>query len=41
MEPLRGRTKALHSADVFVDADGLAYLTDYDAGLYIVQWLGQ
>ena len=40
MEPLRGRARVLHSADVFVDRDGLAYLTDYDAGLYIVQWLG-
>ena len=40
MEPLRGRARALHSADVFVDRDGLAYLTDYDAGLYIVQWTG-
>jgi hypothetical protein len=40
MEPMRGRARVLHSADVFVDRDGLAYLTDYDAGLYIVQWLG-
>lgn len=40
MEPLRGRAKVLHSADVFVDRNGLAYLTDYDAGLYIVQWTG-
>jgi hypothetical protein len=40
MEPLRGRMKVLHSSDVFVSADGLAYLTDYDAGLYIVQWNG-
>lgn len=40
MEPLRGRQKVLHSADVFVAADGLAYLTDYDAGLTIVQWNG-
>lgn len=38
MEPLRGRAKVLHSADVFVDANGLAFLTDYDAGLYILQW---
>lgn len=40
MEPLRGRTKVLHSADVFVSAEGLAYLTDYDAGMYIAQWDG-
>ena len=39
-EPMRGRAKVVHSADVFVAADGLAYLTDYDAGLYILQWRG-
>ena len=38
VEPLRGRSKTLHSSDIFVTADGLAYLTDYDAGLYILQW---
>ncbi len=38
MEPLRGRKKVLHTADVFVTADGLAFVTDYDAGLYILQW---
>jgi hypothetical protein len=40
MEPLRGRPKVRHSSDLFVDERGLCYLTDYDAGLYIVQWLG-
>ena len=40
MEPLRGRPKVLHSSDIFVDAQGLCYLTDYDAGLYIAQWRG-
>ena len=39
-EPMRGRAKVVHSADVFVAADGLTYLTDYDAGLYILQWRG-
>jgi hypothetical protein len=38
MEPLRGRAKMRHSADLFVAQDGLIYLTDYDAGLYILQW---
>jgi hypothetical protein len=38
MEPLRGRAKVLHTADVFVAEDGLTYITDYDAGLYILQW---
>lgn len=38
MEPLRGRARVLHSCDVFVDANGLTFLTDYDAGMYILQW---
>jgi len=40
MEPMRGRAKVRHTADLFVAQDGLVYLTDYDAGLYIVQWKG-
>jgi len=40
MEPLRGRAKIRHTADLYVAQDGLIYLTDYDAGLYIVQWQG-
>ena len=40
MEPMRGRAKMRHSADVFVSKEGLIYLTDYDAGLYILQWNG-
>jgi hypothetical protein len=40
MEPMRGRAKMRHSADLFVATDGLIYLTDYDAGLYILQWKG-
>jgi hypothetical protein len=40
MEPLRGRKKVLHTADIFVSREGLAYVTDYDAGLYILQWNG-
>ena len=40
MEPMRGRAKMRHTADVFAAEDGLIYLTDYDAGLYIVRWKG-
>jgi hypothetical protein len=29
-----------HTSDVFVSQDGLIYITDYDAGLYILQWKG-
>jgi hypothetical protein len=39
-EPLRGRAKVRHTADIFVAKDGLIYITDYDAGLYILQWKG-
>ena len=39
-EPLRGRAKIRHTSDVFVSQDGLIYITDYDAGLYILQWKG-
>ena len=38
MEPLRGRAKVRHTSDVLVDSNGLCYITDYDAGLYIAQW---
>jgi hypothetical protein len=40
MEPLRGRARIRHTSDLFVAADGLMYVTDYDAGLYILQWKG-
>jgi hypothetical protein len=40
MEPLRGRAKVRHTSDIFVAQDGLIYATDYDAGLYILQWKG-
>jgi hypothetical protein len=40
MEPMRGRAKVRHTADLFVAQDGLMYVTDYDAGLYILQWDG-
>lgn len=40
MEPMRGRTPVIHTGDVFVDAQGIIYATDYDAGLYIMQWRG-
>ncbi len=39
-EPLRGRAKMRHTADLFVSKEGLMYVTDYDAGLYILQWKG-
>jgi len=40
MEPRRGRTKVIHTGDLYVDNDGLMYVSDYDAGLYILEWQG-
>ncbi len=35
-----GRPKVIQSADVFVDAGGLIYVTDYNAGLSIIEFGG-
>ena len=35
-----GRPKVIQSADVFVDAQGLIYATDYNAGLEIIEYGG-
>jgi hypothetical protein len=35
-----GRPRVIQSADVFVDADGLIYATDYNAGLSIIEFSG-
>jgi hypothetical protein len=32
-----GIVRQLHSADVYVDKSGLAYLTDFNAGLYVIE----
>lgn len=37
MDARPGREKVIQSADVFVDARGLVYCTDYNAGLYILE----
>jgi len=34
------RPRVIQSADVFVDAEGLMYVTDYNAGLYVLQYEG-
>jgi len=34
------RARVIQSADVFVDATGLVYATDYNAGLYILEFNG-
>jgi hypothetical protein len=39
-DPRPNRPKVIQSADCFVDAAGLMYLTDNNAGLYILQFEG-
>ena len=34
------RARVIQSADVFVDTAGLIYATDYNAGLYILEFKG-
>ena len=34
------RARVIQSADVFVDAQGLIYATDYNAGLYVLEFSG-
>ncbi len=36
-DPRTDIKRVLHSCDVFVDAGGLIYLTDYNAGLCILE----
>jgi len=35
-----GRPKVIQSADVFVDAAGIVYSTDYNGGLYVMEFRG-
>jgi hypothetical protein len=32
--------RVIHTCDAYVDRNGLIYITDYNAGLYILQWQG-
>lgn len=36
-----GRPRVIQSFDVFVDENAIAYVTDYNAGLYILQYEGE
>jgi hypothetical protein len=40
VDPRPNRPVVLHSADVFVDANGIVYSTDFSAGLYVMEWQG-
>jgi hypothetical protein len=36
-----GAKQVLHSADLYVAPNGLVYITDFNAGLYIAEWTGE
>jgi hypothetical protein len=40
VDPRPNRPRVLHSADVFVDRNGIVYCTDFNAGLYIMEYQG-
>jgi hypothetical protein len=40
MDHRPNRARVIQSADVFVDRDGLIYSTDYNAGLFILEYRG-
>ncbi len=40
-ERRKGRPLATHTTDVFVDREGLAYVSDYNSGVYIVEYTGK
>ena len=40
VDPRPNRPIVLHSADVFVDKNALCYMTDFNAGLYLVEYKG-
>jgi hypothetical protein len=40
MDRRPNRAQVIQSADVFVDAAGIIYATDYNAGLYILEYTG-
>ncbi len=35
-----GRPRVIQTCDVFVDENALMYVTDYNAGLYILEYTG-
>ncbi len=40
VDPRPNRPKVLHSADVFVDKNGVVYSSDFNVGLYIMEYRG-
>jgi len=40
VDPRPNRARVIQSTDVFVDRNGIVYCTDYNAGLYIMEYAG-
>ena len=40
VDPRPGRHRVIHTCDVNVQKDGIMYITDFNAGLYVLQWKG-
>jgi hypothetical protein len=40
MDPRPGKKKIIQSCDIFVEQSGLIYVTDYNAGLYVMEFGG-
>jgi len=40
MDPRPNTPKVVQSCDVFVDAEGLIFMTDANAGLHVLQYEG-
>ncbi|MDQ2735418.1 MAG: hypothetical protein M3Y55_10610, partial [Pseudomonadota bacterium] len=40
VDPRPNRARVIQSCDIFVAADGLVYVTDYNAGLYVMEYRG-
>ncbi|MHB8589574.1 MAG: LVIVD repeat-containing protein [Candidatus Dormibacteraceae bacterium] len=40
MDNRPNRPRVIHSVDVYVDKEGLMYMTDFNAGVFILEWQG-
>jgi len=41
MDRRPNRPRVIHAVDVFVDKEGLMYMTDFNAGVHILEWQGK
>ncbi len=41
LDPRANMKRVLHSSDLYVTKDGLVFVTDYNAGMHILQWNGE